>query len=149
MYRSPSDCQKQLEEGYKSKWTQTIKTKAETDNDSRLGTYLRINPTLKSWVPKPQSILEIERKLVTRFRTGSHSLNIELGRYSNISRNNRLCKCKSDIQTVWHIFTACPLTNGVVKSNTYRSLSDIFSDDEIHVHILALTKVLKIPIGRM
>ena len=81
LYANPKVCQEQLQISYKSKWSNTLRFKAESDADSRLGTYLRINPEMKSWIPKPQSILEVERKLVTRFRTGSHSLNIEIGRY--------------------------------------------------------------------
>ena len=57
MYISPKECQKQLESNYKTKWTNTFRLKAESDGDSRLGTYFRINPELKCWIPNPQSIL--------------------------------------------------------------------------------------------
>ena len=36
---------------------------------------------------------ENERILISRFRTGSHSLAVELGRFSNTSGSNRLCAC--------------------------------------------------------
>ena len=121
--------------------------KTENDEDCRLGTYYRINPDLKGYVPRPQYIMEFERKLITRFRTGSHSLNIELGRYCNTPRESRLCSCGYGVQTVWHIFKDCPLTKEIIHSN-FSSLYEIFSDDNIHKHLLLLTKKLKIPIGR-
>ena len=110
--------------------------------------YSRINPELVSWVPIPQKIHELERKIVTRFRTGSHSLNVELGRFSNIPRENRLCKCGTGVQTVWHIFDERPITHGMIKTN-FSDLNELFSNENIHVYLLQLTKSLKIPIGRL
>ena len=147
-YHTPNACQEALQNSFKEKWKNLMQSKAESDSDSRLGTYFRINPELQRWIPSPQSILEIERKLVTRYRIGSHSLNIELGRYSNINRENRLCTCGRDVQTIWHIFTMCPLTEGIVDTN-YHSLNDIFSDNSIHEHLPKLSKALRIPIGRI
>ena len=97
----------------------------EADADSRLGTYYRVNPTLEKYVPKPQLTLEIERELVTRYRTGSHSLAIELGRYSNTPRENRVCCCGNSVQSVWHLFTECPLTLPLVDHQRYNNLSDV------------------------
>lgn len=90
--------------------------------------------------------MEFERKLITRFRTGSHSLNIELGRYSNTARENRLCSCGNGIQTVWHIFKDCPLTEEL--HSNHANLKEIFEDYNINQGLLAITKALKIPIGR-
>ena len=58
------------------------------DADSRIGTHFHINPTLKGYVPRPQTTLEFERTIVTRYSSGSHSLANELGRMSNIDRND-------------------------------------------------------------
>ena len=100
------------------------------------------------WVPTPQSILETERKVVTRFRTGSHSLNVEIMRYSNIPRENRLCSCKNEIQTVWHIFMQCPLTQGINR-RTFENLKDIFKEENIHQTLLKIAARLKVPLGRL
>ena len=81
-------------------WRDIITSAAVNDPDSKLGTYLRVNPDLKPYVPIPPNLLEDERKLVTRFRTGSHSLSIELGRFSRTPRPNRLCSCLTSIQRV-------------------------------------------------
>ena len=76
--------------------------------DSKLGTYLYVNPNLESYVPNPKTIMESEQELVTRFRTGSHSLSIETGWYFNIPCENRLCSRGLDVQTVWHMATENP-----------------------------------------
>ena len=122
-----------------------METALETDADSRLGTYYRVNPTLEKYVPKPQPTLEIERELVTRYRTGSHSLAIELGRYSNTPRENRVCCCGM-VQSVWHLFTECPLTLQLVDHQRYNNLSDVFGDGDVHRKLLMMCSKLKIAI---
>ena len=72
----------------------------ERDADSKQGTYFRVNLTLERYVASPQCIMEIEREIVIRFRTGSHSLAIELGRYANIPRENRVSKCGNFVQLI-------------------------------------------------
>ena len=147
-YGNPNDCKVQLQNDFRVKWTNKINNATVEDNESRLGVYSRINPQLQCWIPVPQAIHEIERKIVTRYRTGSHSLNIELGRFSNIPRENRLCKCGSGIQTIWHIFSECPLTEGRLATQ-FVNLNDIFQRKNVHHYLLTLTKILKIPIGRL
>ena len=147
-YVTPKECKKQLQNCFKTKWEDKIRNASIADHESRLGVYFQINPQLKSWVPNPQSIHEIERKIVTRYRTGSHSLNIELGRFSNTPRDNRLCKCREGVQTIWHIFSECPLTTGKLDID-FENLNDIFANDNVHIHLIKLTKNLKIPLGRM
>ena len=71
-------CQISIEAQFRAQWHHSINRKAETDEDSKLGTYIRVNPELKPFVPISQNIKEGERKLITHFRTGSHSLAIEI-----------------------------------------------------------------------
>ena len=144
-YSIASDCQSKIQNSYFLKWKNKIR-EAVDDLDSRLATYYRINPSLQPYVPKPQTILEIERKLVTRFRTGSHSLAIEIGRYSNIPRCNRICSCKAGIQTVWHVFSECPIILSSLNLTNFETLADIFLDDDVHVMLLKITSLLKVPI---
>ena len=148
-YGTPDSCQEILQNNFRTKWTVKIKSDAEADEDSRLGTYFRINPGLDPWIPTPQSILEVERKLITRYRTNSHSLNIEVMRYSGVNRENRLCTCKLDVQTIWHVCMCCPLSVGIFPRNEYNNLNDLFNDPFVHVYLLKLSKTLKIPTGRM
>ena len=96
-------------------------------------TYYRINPTMKKYVPRPQTTLEFERTIVTRYRTDSHCLAIELGCLSNINGNDRLCSCGEVVQKTSHIFTQCPITNSLGFTN-YFNLQDA---EDIH-HMLLL-----------
>ena len=144
-YVDPKACEESIEKEILNKYQEKIRSQHRNDNDSKLGTYLRINPNLQCYTPKPQTIMEIERELVTRFRTGSHSLAIEIGRYSNIPRENRLCSCGLNVQTVWHIFNDCPITRTIVPTE-YGDLKEAFEDGNIHSTLLAMTKKLKIQI---
>ena len=125
-----------------------MNVEVRNDPDSKLGIYCRINPNLDNYVIEPQLILESELILLTRFRTGSHSLVIELGRYTNTPRERRLCLCKLGVQTLWHIFSECPLTTPYIETR-YPDIQAIFSDENVHKHLLILTKKLKIPIGSL
>ena len=138
-------CEMSLEAGFRRKWMQLIIQESENDPDGKLGTYYRINPELKPFTPQ-QGILEGERKLLTRFRTGSHSLAIELGRFSNVARANRLCKCKTGVQSVWHVFNDCPLTYQIHRKG-FINLNDVFTDENVVNLLLGVTSLLKINIG--
>ena len=78
------------------------------DPDSKLGTYLLVNPELKT--PEYDLKFEFQRVVVTRYRTGSHNLRIEKDRrIPNSKREDRVCGCNMSIQTVKHVFLDCPL----------------------------------------
>ena len=48
---------------------------------------------------------------LTRFRLSSRELHIERGRYENVPRDGRFCKCcnMSQIESVYHFLLVCPL----------------------------------------
>ena len=141
----PKECKERIKTEYLERYKRKMTSQLNDDPDSKLGTYLRSNPNLTSNVPVPQTILESERQLLTRFRTGSHSLAIEIGRYANVTRENRLCRCSAGVQTVWHVFTECHLTRDLVQLE-YNSLDEIFDDENVNNVLLAITKKLKIQI---
>ena len=90
-------------------------------------------------------MLEFEGKIITRFRTGSHSLAMELGRYRNIQQEYRLCEVGQAAQSIWHIFMDCHLTESIVERN-YQNLKEIFDDEDVHTLLLKTTRKLKIRI---
>ena len=145
VYGEPEVCEKNIESELLKSYEERLKSQHDNDRDSKLGTYLRVNPNLESYVPNPQTIMESERELVTRFRTGSHSLAIETGRYSNIPRENRLCSCGLEVQTVWHVLRNCPITRSIAPKD-YDNLKDAFDDENLHSTLLAMAKKLKIQI---
>ena len=83
-YITPKNCRNVLAAEYKSKWSNKFDN-ANQDIDSRLETYIRINPVLSKPKYLDEIMLETDRVLLTRFRCGSHSL--------QITRNQRFCLC--------------------------------------------------------
>ena len=62
--------------------------------DSILGTYIRINPQLEaSPIYKDLNCHEIDRERISRYRAGSHKLNIQAGRLRNINMENMEMPC--------------------------------------------------------
>ena len=101
------------------------------------------NIRLDKW--KHKIMLEAESdNLVIRMLWRSHSLAVELGRYSGITRDERYCGCGTNVQTVWHIFMECPITYGLNHRN-YLNLNEIFGDKDLHIKLLSISKSLKIP----
>lgn len=74
-----------------------------------------------------------ERRSMSRIRCSSHTLNIEVGRYSNIARSQRTCDyCTRNNQITCiedenHILHNCPLGSNV-RDEFYQAISDINSD---------------------
>lgn len=146
-YTTGIDCEQKLTQIFKSKCINKINSEAQNDPDCRLGTYHSINKDSSPFVPKPQFLLERERILLTRFRTGSHSLQIEIGRFSNTPRQNRLCVCGTNVQSLKHILFECNLTNQHTCTfrNNY-SIYELFQLQDIHIILFKVSNTLKIPI---
>ena len=87
-YTSIAQCSDELHRTFKADREMKINEAATVDEDSRLGTYLSVNPTLCQ--PTYDRFLEYQRVVVTRYRTGSHNLRIESGRTPYIPREERL-----------------------------------------------------------
>ena len=138
-------CQQSIEREYRANFEQKIRQKHGEDTDSRFGAYLSVNPTLQQHVPRPRVCIEIERTLTTRYRTGSYSLSIVLGRYSGVERANRVCVCGNFVQSLWHIFFECSFTRDIVNTE-YTNLAEVFSDENIHHKLLLISKRLKVRI---
>ena len=51
--------------------------------------------------------------IISKFRLSAHILNIEVGRYSNIPRQNRLCPVCNSVEDEYHFILVCPLYDNV------------------------------------
>ena len=69
-YDSDSELKESLHNELFEKWQMTINSKFSDDHNSKLGVYFTINPSLVKFEYNPQNILEIERRLITRYHTG-------------------------------------------------------------------------------
>ena len=107
-YINPTTCVSALKRAFYRKWEIKIRDAAREDEDSKLGTYLFINPTLSK--PTYERKLEFQRVCITRYRTGSHNLRIEKDRrLPNSNRADRICSCNTGVQSIKHVLLRCPL----------------------------------------
>ena len=143
-YESPDKCRRELESEFMCKWKAKFEN-ASNDSDSRLGTYLQVNPTLCTPQYMSKIMFETDRLILTRFRCGSHSLLIERGRFSNIPRGDRICSCDTGVQTILHCFTDCPLLRPLLQRR-YSNLVEVFEDENICSLLHNISKELKIPV---
>ena len=107
-----------------------ITRKANDDPGSILGTYSSFNTNLIS-PPFYRTYLcrEYEREMLTKYRTGGHRLRIRTGRFENVDRDQRLCKCGVNVQTLHHVVFDCALTEGIRTTNfAATNLSEFFED---------------------
>jgi hypothetical protein len=63
------------------------------------------------------------RQLFTKFRVSDHSLEIETGRYENITREERICKnCNlEEIGNEYHFFLKCT-ANHSLRNNLFNKI---------------------------
>ena len=109
-YTSLKACEESIKNEFKCAFERKIQA-ALPDEDSRLATYLMINPNMSK--PVYHNKLEFQRTCITRYRTGSFKLKIDKGRSNPyIPREQRLCKCHS-IQTIKHVLLHCPLLHEI------------------------------------
>ena len=139
-------CKRVLADSYKAAWKAEIVKKHDADIDSKLGTYFLVNPQLKD----PNSFFnirtfELDRILLTRFRTGSHNLQIETGRhcYPRIARESRLCLCKDNIQTISHVLLHCRLLHHL-RNEEFTTVEEYFKWEGIYSFLLNASKILRI-----
>ena len=123
-FTTPQECFKYYIEVCKSEMQQKIQEKYESDADSLLGTYKRINPAIQPpTFYKNIQCYECDRIIITKYRAGSHKLKVQTGRLAGTNRGDRLCDCLTDVQTLAHVLFNCPLTENI------REVHNIQSDD--------------------
>ena len=144
-YQSPDNCLESMQLEYQALWKSKFE-KSRNDVDSRLGIYIRINPALTKPAYISKVMLETDRELLSKFRCGSHSLNIEIGRFArpHVPREERLCRCNEGLQTILHCFNECEIVKPYI-GRSYEDLEAIFNDDDVCMKLLMICKVLKIP----
>ena len=83
--------------------------------------------------------------MITRYRTGSHNLAIETGRFRTppVPRNERLCMCEEGIQTVNHVLLNCHLLNNV-RDHTFDNVEKCLEWSGINKFLLHTSKILKV-----
>ena len=127
------------------KTRQKIQRLANEDIDSRSGIYLRVNPELKA--PDYEGhLLEFDRIMVSRYRSGSHMLSIEAGRLCcrKIPREQRLCSCKTEVQSLHHVLFKCPLLHILQTEFNFTNIEEAFQRYDVHKFFTKMEKILKL-----
>ena len=139
-YKTPEGCQQIVSAQHRDKIVRKIRDEAQNDPDSRLGSYLSINPGLTK--PTYTNVLEFQRVTISRYRTGSHNLKIETGRRPpRVEREDRLCKCNTGVQTLKHCLLKCPLLDD---ARMMHGLVDVVSGVRNIDFLMKMERVLKL-----
>ena len=137
-YASADTCEKNLQSNYMNRSKQEIKIAYDNDIDSKLGTYLQVNPDFET-PSYDDNMFEIERVHLTRFRTGSNNLRIESG---------RLCVCGNGVLTLRHGLmewnTVARMGHNNVFANSFTSLPEFFKWPRFHKYLLVISTAHKI-----
>ena len=75
-----AECENLLKSDFLNSYKQNIRNANINDSDSKLRTYLQVNPDLTP--PSDNSMFEIGRIHITRFRCGFHNLAIQTNRFT-------------------------------------------------------------------
>ena len=90
--------------------------RVQSSTRSKSVTYSSINPSFEIhpiYQQGEEAVDDYLRIAFTRFRTSSHRLKVETGRWSRIPRERRLCQCGEYVQTEEHVLVDCELTRGI------------------------------------
>ena len=99
-----------------------------------------MNPNLTK--PTFNRLTESQRVMLTRYRTGSHNLRIEKDRFlPNSKREERLCMCGADVQTIKHVLLECNLLNDIRTRYNIEDVENGIMNDSL---LLEMEDVLKI-----
>ena len=96
---------------YKMEYMRSVQQRVRAATSTKRKEYYNLNPELQeNPIYRNPNIPEYNRISFSRIRLGSHRLKIETGRWSRISRENRLCQCNEGIQSEEHVLLKCKLT---------------------------------------
>ena len=136
------NCLEQPCEKFRNECADIIRQKGADDVGSPYGVYLQVNPQIQP--PEQRDILEMERILLSRYRTGSHSLRIDTGRMSNpiIPREERLCRCNTGVQSLNHVM--CPILADLHNEYRFVSIDDAFKREDVTQFLMKMERKLGI-----
>ena len=122
---------------YPEKNLHDLKLRLTNEAGNKATTYREINASL-SVHPVYRSnryIDERKRVVFTKFRTSSHSLKVETGRWSRVLRENRLCGCGVGVQDEHHVVFDCAKSEDVrfkygINVEVYGSVGELMDNHD-------------------
>ena len=114
---------------------------------TKSATYASINPTFEIHPVYQHGVEAVDdylRITFTRFRTSSHRLKVETGRWSRIPRERRLCQCGEGVQTEKHVLVECELTRGIREKygQTINSFETFMTSEKSKAQLHMLHEIL-------
>ena len=124
---------------------QSLTQKIQVHSYSPLDDYGMINPSLKTPLFNiGYTMNESDRRILTKYRSGSHMLKINTGYYQRTPIEERLCRC-SEIQTLRHVIFSCKLTEKLRNDNFPENMEEFFLDTPLATtYLKAMEEILKI-----
>ena len=96
---------------YKKEYLRSVQQRVRAATSTKRKEYYNLNPKLQeNPIYRNPNIPEYNIISFSRIILGSHRLKIETGRWSRISRENRLCQCNEGIQSEEYVLLKCKLT---------------------------------------
>ena len=123
--------------------------RVRSSSRSKFATYFTVNPTFEIhpiYQNGGEAVDDYLRIAFTRFRTSSHRLKIETGRWSRIPRDRRLCGCGEGVQTEEHVLVGCSLTEGIREKygQTNISFNSFMNDKKSKAQLHMLHEILNL-----
>ena len=114
-----------------------VKQKMLATTTTKAMKYKEINPNLNVHRVYNSKVYIDERKRVvfSKFRTSSHSLKIETGRWSRIPADDRLCDCGQGVQDENHVVFVCQRTMAIrekygISDGVYENLGNLMENHD-------------------
>lgn len=98
-----------LKEKFNKIWENALKTnpRNKTNSGNKLRTYRKFK-NIFMFEPYLNINSQINRQIITKFRTSCHDLEIERGRYNGILAKDRICQlCKKSVEDEFHFLFKC------------------------------------------
>ena len=129
------------------RWKDKINDAYQNDQDSTLGTYKQVNSNCNNdHLENYNTMFELERITLTRYRVGAHNLEIVKGRQSavKVNREQRLCACKETIQTLRHFLIDCTMLENLRNGMNYDNVEEFLKSRGAASYIYQAAKLMKI-----
>ena len=123
-------------------YEEMIKNKLTSlDNTSKLYLYSKLKTTFKleDYLKQLQNFNS--RQLITKFRISDHNLEVELGRYKKIPRDQRVCNICNVLDNEEHFFLHCQINNNL-RHNLIENISKHITDFNQLDSLSKLKKIL-------
>ena len=123
--------------------------RVQSSTQSKMVTYHSINPTSAIhpiYKSGHNTVDDYLRITFTRFRTSSHRLKIETGRWSRVVRERRVCQCGNGVQTEEHVLVDCQLAQPIRDKYGHHTISfqSFMAEEKSKAELSMLHEILKL-----